>query len=152
MTPGFEWLRRSAAACTVATAMCATNASAAEDASAWNGDSRSAVRLIAGSWSAEQAAPVRAGVEIRLKPGWHTYWRYPGDAGVPPQFDFGHSKNVKSVNVLWPAPQRLPEAGGISIGYEGDVIFPLRIVPQDPAKPVALSLTLGLPAVSSTYT
>ena len=31
---------------------------------------------------------MRAGIEIRLKPGWHTYWRYPGDAGVPPRFDF----------------------------------------------------------------
>ena len=59
------------------------------------------------------AAPlpfVRAGIEIRLKTGWHTYWRYPGDAGVPPQFDFAGSQNVKSVDVLWPAPQRLPEA------------------------------------------
>src|SRR5436305_4648750 len=117
-------------------------AAAADDVSRWEGDARSSARLIAGSQPVAGTPPLRAGIEIRLKPGWHTYWRYPGDAGVPPQFDFGHSKNVKSVNVLWPAPQRLPEAGGISIGYEGDVIFPLRIVPQDPAKPVALSLTL----------
>ena len=100
MTPGFYRLRRSAAACAVATAMCASNASAAEDASAWNGDSRSAVRLIAGSWSDEQAAPLRAGLEIRLKPGWHTYWRYPGDAGVPPRFDFSNSRNLKALHML----------------------------------------------------
>jgi DsbC/DsbD-like thiol-disulfide interchange protein len=85
---------------------------------------------------------VRAGVEIRLKVGWHTYWRYPGDAGVPPQFDFAGSQNVKQVHVLWPAPQRLPEEGGISIGYARDVIFPLHVVPQDPNKPVALKLKL----------
>ncbi len=71
---------------------------------------RSAVRLIAGSQPAG-AAVIRAGIEIKLKPGWHTYWRYPGDAGVPPRFDFQGSKNVKAVEVLWPAPQRIPEAG-----------------------------------------
>src|SRR5438067_9270649 len=118
----------------------AAPALAGDDVSRWDGDARSAARLVAGTRPVSGAALLRAGIEIRLKPGWHTYWRYPGDAGVPPRFDFGHSKSVKSVNVLWPAPQRLPEAGGISIGYEGDVIFPLRIVPQDPAKPVALSL------------
>ena len=63
--------------------------------------------------------------------------------GVPPQFDFKGSQNVKQVDVLWPAPERLPEAGGISIiGYERDVILPLRIVPQDRGKPVALRLKL----------
>ena len=37
--------------------------------------------------------------------GWHTYWRYPGDSGVPPQFNFAGSRNVKHVDVLWPAPR-----------------------------------------------
>ena len=40
----------------------------------------------------------RAGIEIRLAPGWKTYWRYPGDSGVPPRFDFSGSRNVKSVD------------------------------------------------------
>jgi len=85
---------------------------------------------------------LRAGVEIKLGRGWHTYWRYPGDSGVPPQFDFGQSQNVKSVDVLWPAPQRLAEAGGVAIGYVNNVIFPLRIVPADAGKPVVLRLKL----------
>lgn len=114
----------------------------AADISRWDGDNRSATRLIAGSRSDPAATALRAGIEIRLKEGWHTYWRYPGDAGVPPKFDFQASKNVKSVEVLWPAPQRLAEADGVSIGYVGNVIFPLRVVPQDPAKPVALALRL----------
>jgi DsbC/DsbD-like thiol-disulfide interchange protein len=115
---------------------------AANDVSRWDGDERSAARLIAGSRAAGAAPFVRAGVEIRLKVGWHTYWRYPGDAGVPPQFDFTGSQNVKQVHVLWPAPQRLPEDGGSSIGYARDVILPLHVVPQDPKKPVALKLKL----------
>jgi DsbC/DsbD-like thiol-disulfide interchange protein len=122
--------------------LCAGGAQAAEDVSRWDGDDRSAARLIAGLRSNPAAALLRAGVELRLKRGWHTYWRYPGDAGVPPQFDFQQSKNVKSVEVLWPAPQRLAEAGGVSIGYERSVIFPLRVMPQDPGKPVAVVLKL----------
>src|SRR5262245_66306421 len=67
-------------------------ARAAEDVTRWDGDARSAVRLVAGSQRTADGA-LRAGVEIRLKAGWHTYWRYPGDAGVPPKFDFSASKN-----------------------------------------------------------
>jgi DsbC/DsbD-like thiol-disulfide interchange protein len=120
----------------------AGNASAADDSSRWDGDARSAVRLIAASSSALQTSPIRAGIEIRLKGGWHTYWRYPGDAGVPPRFDFAGSENVKSVEVLWPAPHRIPEQGLTTIGYTGDVILPLAIVPQDRAKPVTLRVKL----------
>ncbi len=122
--------------------LAASHAGAAEDASRWDGDARNAVRLVAGSPPQAGAAPLRAGVEIRLKPGWHTYWRYPGDAGVPPRFDFARSQNVKAVDVLWPAPERIPEEGLTAIGYTGDVILPLAIVPQDPAKPVTLRLKL----------
>jgi DsbC/DsbD-like thiol-disulfide interchange protein len=115
---------------------------AAEDVSRWDGDSRSAARLISGTQ--RPAAAMRAGIEIRLKPGWHTYWRYPGDAGVPPQFDFKGSQNLREAEVLWPAPERLPEEGGLTvIGYDRDVILPLRVVPQDSGKPVVLRLKLN---------
>jgi DsbC/DsbD-like thiol-disulfide interchange protein len=115
----------------------------ADNASPWDGDARSAVRLIAGARPSAQGAPLRAGVEIRLKPGWHTYWRYPGDAGVPPRFDFAGSQNVKGVEVLWPAPRRLPEAGLDTIGYDRDVILPLQVTPRDEAKPVRLQIKVG---------
>jgi DsbC/DsbD-like thiol-disulfide interchange protein len=117
-------------------------ARAAGDVSPWDGDARSAARLIAGARAPGQGAPLRAGIEIRLKQGWHTYWRYPGDAGVPPRFDFAGSQNVKAVEVLWPAPRRLPEAGLATIGYDRDVILPLRVTPQDQAKPVTLQIKL----------
>jgi DsbC/DsbD-like thiol-disulfide interchange protein len=116
----------------------ASNALADEDASAWDGDARSAVRLIAGSSAAP--APMRAGIEIRLQPGWHTYWRYPGDAGVPPRFDFSGSHNVRGVTVLWPAPQRIVEQGLHAIGYTQDMILPLLVEPQDSKLPMTLHL------------
>jgi DsbC/DsbD-like thiol-disulfide interchange protein len=140
---------------TIAMSLCATSAllvagtsfaCAGDDASRWDGDARSAVRLIAGApaaaGSAAANAPLRAGVEVRLKSGWHTYWRYPGDAGVPPRFDFTGSQNVKSVDVFYPAPQPIREQGLIAIGYAGDVVWPLAVVPLDRAKPVTLRLKL----------
>lgn len=117
-------------------------ARAAGDVSPWDGDARSAARLIAGARPSGQSAPFRAGIEIRLSRGWHTYWRYPGDAGVPPRFDFSGSQNVKAVEVLWPAPRRLSEAGLDTIGYDRDVILPLRVTPQEEAKPVTLQIKL----------
>src|SRR6185436_17307592 len=113
----------------------------AADASAWDGNQRSAVRLIAGA-RVEGGTAIRAGIEIRLAPGWKTYWRYPGDSGVPPRFDFSKSRNVKSVNVRWPAPQRLADESGTSIGYKHGVTFPLEVLPEDRSKPVTLSLAI----------
>jgi DsbC/DsbD-like thiol-disulfide interchange protein len=113
---------------------------AAEDVTAWDGDARSGMRMVTGKQAA--GAPLRAGVQIRLARGWHTYWRYPGDSGVPPTLTFDGSRNVKHVEVLWPAPQRIVEESGASIGYRVGAIFPLRIVAQEPNKPVALRLRL----------
>ncbi len=113
------------------------------DMSAWHGDTRAAMRVVAGGTKAAEDAPVlRAGVEIRLAPGWKTYWRYPGDSGVPPHFDFTKSENLKSVQVAWPAPQRFTDADGSFIGYRDNVLFPLSVVPKDAGKPVVLRLTL----------
>ena len=115
----------------------------AADASAWDNDLRSGVRLIrAGAATESGSAILRAGVEIKLQPGWKTYWRYPGDSGVPPAFDFSASENLGSATVLWPAPVRFSDGSGHSIGYKSSVIFPLRVVPKDASKPVKLKLKL----------
>jgi DsbC/DsbD-like thiol-disulfide interchange protein len=115
----------------------------AADASAWDGDSRSAKRLIGAKTRSEGGSQFfRAGVELRLTPGWKTYWRYPGDSGVPPRFEFEQSENVKSVTVLWPAPQRFNDSEGTTIGYKNNVVFPLRIEAKDASKPVTLKLKL----------
>ena len=114
---------------------------AAADASSWDGDARSAVRLVAGSQAGRDGV-VRAGVEIRLAAGWKTYWRYPGDSGVPPTFDFSKSENAKSVAILWPAPHRFNDEGGATIGYKGDVLFPVHVVAENPKRPVTLRLAV----------
>ncbi len=117
----------------------------AQDASDWDAQTHTAARLIAGATvKTTDASFLRAGVEIKLDPGWKTYWRDPGDSGVPPTLDFSGSGNVKSVTVLWPAPEQFPDgAGGNSIGYVDHVILPLHIAPEDAAKPTSLQIKLG---------
>src|SRR5436190_12225554 len=115
---------------------CATSEVRAEDASPWQRDAHSAVRLLAGSRS---GTVLLGGVAIQLQPGWKTYWRTPGDSGVPPRFDFSKSDNVEAVTVLWPAPQKFDDgAGGTSLGYKHQIVLPLRIVAKNPDKPVTL--------------
>lgn len=141
MLPKFRHLLIVLAACVSVTLVAAGSARA--DASAWDGDKRASMRLIAAAKQGEGKATVhRAGVEIKLAPGWKTYWRYPGDSGIPPRFDFSNSTNVKSATVSYPAPHRFVDGGGTSIGYKQGVVFPVSIVPADPAKPVTLSLKL----------
>lgn len=117
----------------------------AQDASGWDTQPHTAARLIAGAMTrTPDATFLRAGIEIKLDPGWHTYWRDPGDTGVPPTFDFSGSDNVKTATVMWPAPEQFPDgAGGQSIGYVDHVILPLRVAPEDVAKRSSLHLKLG---------
>ena len=108
----------------------------AQDASPWQEDGHSAIRLLAGSRS---GSVLLGGIALQLKPGWHTYWRTPGDSGVPPRFDFSKSDNVEAVTVLWPAPTKFDDgAGGTSLGYHDQVVLPLRIVAKNTEKPVTL--------------
>jgi DsbC/DsbD-like thiol-disulfide interchange protein len=108
----------------------------ADDASPWQRDGHSAVRLLAGS----RSGPVLlGGIAFQLQPGWKTYWRTPGDSGVPPRFDFSKSENVEAVTVLWPAPLKFDDgAGGHSLGYHDQIVLPLRIVVKNADKPVTL--------------
>jgi len=112
-------------------------AAQAADESPWNEDIRSAVRLVAGSNKLGDTT-LRAGIEIKLRPGWKTYWRYPGDSGVPPHFDFSGSENLKAADVLYPAPHLFTDETGQSIGYKDTIIFPVIVSPQQASKSVRL--------------
>jgi DsbC/DsbD-like thiol-disulfide interchange protein len=128
-------------ACNLAVLAVAGGPALAADASQWDGGPRAAMRLIAGDRaSAASAGTLRAGIEIRLGPGWKTYWRYAGDSGVPPRFRFDRSDNVATATVLFPAPHGFTDESGESIGYKDRVILPVRVVPRDAGKPVVLRL------------
>jgi DsbC/DsbD-like thiol-disulfide interchange protein len=108
--------------------------------SSWVEAGRAEVRMLADT-SADNS--IRAGIEIKLQPGWKTYWRYPGDAGVPPRFDWSGSENLAYAEVRWPAPEKfIDESGAKSIGYHDRVLFPVSIIAADPAQPVKLRLKI----------
>lgn len=88
----------------------------------------------------------RAGVEISLEPHTVTYWRQPGEAGSPPVFDFSGSTNVARVEPGYPLPKHIDEAGTVVAGYDGTVIFPLKVTPRDPKVPVTLAVELDYAA------
>jgi DsbC/DsbD-like thiol-disulfide interchange protein len=77
-------------------------------------------------------------LEIALSPGWKTYWRSPGDAGVPPTIDWSGSQNVAELEILWPAPERFTLFGLDTFGYADQVIFPLSVRPERPGEPLIL--------------
>src|SRR6478672_4154459 len=127
------------AAIGVATTLLASSlalAAYADDSSPWQRDGHSAVRLLAGS---RGGAVLLGGIAFQIQPGWKTYWRSPGDSGVPPRFDFSKSDNIEAVTVLWPAPMKFDDgSGGYSLGYQNQVVLPLRIVAKNADKPVTL--------------
>jgi len=84
------------------------------------------------------------GLTIDLKPGWHTYWRYPGDSGVPPLFSSDGSTNLAGISVDYPAPERFGDAGDQTIGYRGSVTLLVDARLGDPARPADLVLNARL--------
>jgi len=87
-----------------------------------------------------------AGIRFRLAPGWKTYWRAPGEAGIPPLFTWEGSQNVAAAAFHWPVPQVFDQSGMQSIGYAGDVVIPVEITPgSDGSAPrLAGSVEIGV--------
>lgn len=85
-----------------------------------------------------------AGLSLALAPGWKTYWRSPGEAGIPPAFDWTGSQNVKAVHIHWPSPVVFHTNGMQTVGYDGGVVLPLEVVPLDPGKPVVLNAHIDM--------
>ncbi len=67
-----------------------------------------------------------AAIRIRLAPGWKTYWRAPGEGGVPTVLRLTEAHGVDGMAIHWPRPSVFFTNGLRSIGYEGDVILPLE--------------------------
>ncbi len=85
-----------------------------------------------------------AAVRMTMAPGWKTYWRAPGDSGIPPHFDWSGSANLTAVAVEWPAPTVFREKNLTTIGYKDQVILPFMVsVPQKGA-PVTLDTKIDL--------
>jgi len=100
------------------------------------------VRILPG-WRADDGSHVAA-IEMVLAQGWKTYWRAPGDAGIPPHFEWAGSGNLSGVEVSWPTPRAVMQDGMQTIAYDGRVILPLRVQPAQAGQAVQLSVRLDI--------
>ena len=85
-----------------------------------------------------------AALRFELASGWKTYWRAPGEAGIPPRFDWRGSRNLGDVDILWPTPQQTTTSGLRTIGYAHDLILPVRISPARAGRAVSLSADIEI--------
>ena len=117
-------------------------------------------------WRAEGGRHVAA-IAVSLAPGWKTYWRAPGDAGIPPHFDWRGSDNLRGYRTHWPMPEVFYQNGMRSIGYADSVVFPIEFFARSEGEaitlegqaqlgvceeiciPVALDITAELPPMGS---
>lgn len=79
-----------------------------------------------------------AALQLTLAEGWKTYWRAPGDAGIPPRFDWSRSRNLDTVEITWPAPSVILQSGVRTIGYSDRLILPLKMTPETQGRAISL--------------
>jgi suppressor for copper-sensitivity B len=113
----------------------------AEMASEWVKSDVASARLVSAGSDSVDDNQILLGLQIQLKEGWKTYWRSPGDSGIPPRFNWQGSQNVGQVKVHWPVPQGFSSFGFMTWGYGTEVIFPLVITRKAPSKPVVAQLS-----------
>ena len=88
-------------------------------------------------WRAPDGRHIAA-VRFQLKDGWKTYWRSPGDGGIPPRFTWSGSRNLRALDVVWPTPEVFNQDGMTSLGYEQEVVVPVIIEPRRAGKDIVL--------------
>ena len=138
-------LRASVGAAGVLIGARAVRAAGDHDVSDWVASEHVRVRLI----DAGPTATGRlAGLQMQLDPSFLTYWRTPGEAGVPPTASFEGSANLRSAALAFPAPQRFDEGGSEAFGYKTEVIFLVRVEPVDLRLPVSLAVALSFAVCS----
>ena len=117
--------------------------------SAWQRTDFSAVRLISAADSVGPGGDLVLGVQFTLAPTWHIYWRAPGEAGLPPAYDWSGSENLSAPAVSWPLPERYELQGFHTLGYADEVVFPISARAPQPGQGVKLRLAVDYQACSN---
>jgi thiol:disulfide interchange protein DsbD len=91
--------------------------------------------LIPGSAAATPGATVHVALRQRIKPGWHTYWRNPGDSGEPTRLAWTLPAGWSAGEILWPRPERQPIGPLVNYGYSNEVLLPVPVQVAENARP-----------------
>lgn len=109
----------------------------------WDSQAKGAARLIAATEATGATEMVDAAIQIRLPSGWHTYWKTPGDAGIPPTVSWQGSTNLRAARIDFPVPKRLPPVEGLlTLGYDNGVVLPVAVTLAHPGEPLHLHATI----------
>ncbi|MEP3244401.1 MAG: protein-disulfide reductase DsbD domain-containing protein [Sneathiella sp.] len=100
------------------------------------------IRLISEKTAVGESREVILGVHIKLETGWKTYWRTPGDSGIPPQFDWSKSRNIENAQIEWPKPYAFDTFGLQTWGYKDEVVFPVRVTLKSTGQPIEANLQI----------
>ena len=106
----------------------------------WVGVDEAKARLISAAGAVDGADAIDLGLQFQLAKGWKTYWRSPGEAGMPVQLDWSESVNVANAELLWPLPTRFTSFDIDTYGYGGEVILPIRLTVAQPDRAVSARL------------
>ncbi|MFP1631732.1 protein-disulfide reductase DsbD domain-containing protein [Zhengella sp. ZM62] len=110
---------------------------------AWQDTEGARLRLVVED-RPDAGGTLRGALEIQLAPGWKTYWREPGDAGVPPQLSLEGSSNVDGVAMRFPAPVRFTDEWSTWAGYDVSMAIALEFATPRPSEPVTVNATAFL--------
>jgi thiol:disulfide interchange protein len=91
--------------------------------------------LVAEFRSAQPGKPVHVGLRLRMVPHWHTYWKNPGDSGLPTRIQWELPPGWKAGEIQWPYPQPLPVGPLMNYGYEDEVVLLVPLTPPATAQP-----------------
>src|ERR1700722_14333892 len=100
--------------------------------------------LVLSDSTAKPGDTVWAGVDLKMDPGWHTYWKNSGDAGMPTTIAWQNPPGVTAGDIQWPLPKKLPPVEVTTYGYEGEtmLLVPLTIASNAPSGPITLTANL----------
>ncbi|MBI04933.1 MAG: hypothetical protein CMI96_03845 [Pelagibacteraceae bacterium] len=109
----------------------------------WAESESSKVRIISPLTNNNNQTELILGLQYKMKPGWKTYWKSPGDGGFSQNLNWENSENIKNIEIKWPIPKTFEILGFNSIGYESEVVFPLLIKIEDINKISKLDLSIN---------
>lgn len=105
-------------------------------------DNLYSVELLPG-WETPEGTRMAA-LRLTLAKGWKTYWRAPGEAGIPPVFNWSGSENVASVTYHWPTPDVFEVSGFTTFGFHDELVLPIEVKPADPTRPIHADVEVEL--------
>jgi DsbC/DsbD-like thiol-disulfide interchange protein len=115
------------------------SAPALAETTEWASNEGGRMRIVA--LAPDTRGVVHGALQIEPKAGWITYWREPGDAGIPPQISFPEASGIRMNKMSYPAPKRFDNGDLRDIGYDTPVAFPFELQLDDAGNPSATKAT-----------